>query len=94
MKLLICYKAEAYEGITEETIEIDLNQDKIDLGEFKESLEILEMNDNHIILNIKQGLLAYFINNDFKQYVFKYCPVTIEVELEGGYTALKFELID
>lgn len=90
MKLIVTYEWEDEKGRQKESLKVDLNQEKYDLGEFGDMLEILEVQKNYVLLNIKDGVGLNL--GQFNQYVFKYCPVTIETELEGEYSSLRFEL--
>ena len=96
MKLFITYESQGtYKGaeLTNENIIVDLTQEKLDLGMFKEVIEILEIKKNYVILNIKNYFGLDSVQGGFKQYIFQYCPVTIDIELEGEHSSFRFELI-
>ena len=87
MKLLVTYECDN----DEEKIELDLKT--MEINE-EWGIDIKEVNekDGYVVLIIKKGF--YFsVKKDFAQTIFAYCPVTMEEELEGGYSSCRFELI-
>lgn len=91
MKLIVTYEWEDERGRQKESLKVDLTQNDFDLGDFNDTLEIVEVQKNHVLLNIKDGVGQNL--GEFRQYVFQYCPVTIETELEGEYSSLRLELV-
>ncbi len=91
MKLIVAFEWQSEDEQHKESLNINLSKGKFNLGRFAEILDIVEVQKNYVLLNIKDGVGMDL--KPFKQYVFQYCPVTIETELDGEYSSLKLELV-